>query len=315
MLSTSWRNKPVANLSEHMIARSLRRYRVDQSSSEPVTKAISEAWHLLTTSIYTQDVGIGDDSGITHLKAGSNGFDKGKPNAILCSEYAAWVKLLRVADDVDPERTKEPFRYDVVNLGREVLAQAIAPVSIAFSEAINQYPINSSTVASVGATFVEFLHDVDRLVATDQAFLLGSWIEMARRSGAENATDCGKNAWGIQDCADFYEWNARTQITTWNPTSASAAKIPAGPIDYASKHWAGLIRDYYAERVRLSIDQALHDSNAGHALNTSAMDLKYAQLAYNWTTSTSKYSTTPIGDYVVVSREMLQKYGKAYAQC
>jgi len=300
-----------------MITRSLRRYRLDPSSSSEATiKAIGDAWGLLTNSIYTQDVGIMDRSGVTHLPASQNGFDRqGKPNQILCSEYKAWVQLLDVALEVDPSRTKEPFRYDVVNLGREVIAQAIAPVSIEFSQALAQPTINAMAVTVAGAAYMELLLDLDRLVATDQAFLLGSWIEMARRSGAENATDCGGNSWGIKDCADFYEWNARTQVTTWNPTPAAAAKIPSGPIDYASKHWNGLIKDYYAERVRLSMEQALRDSKAGHALNTTAMDLTYAQLAYNWTTSTLKYPTAPSGDYILVSKQMLKKYGKAYASC
>ena len=48
--------------------------------------------------------------------------------------------------------------------------------------------------------------------------------------------------WGTQvACADFYEWNARSQLTTWNPTPPGAAKKPDGPDDYASKHWSGLI--------------------------------------------------------------------------
>lgn len=39
--------------------------------------------------------------------------------------------------------------------------------------------------------------------------------------------------------------------------AAGAAAVPGGPIDYASKHWSGLIRDYYAHRVALVTQQAL----------------------------------------------------------
>jgi hypothetical protein len=110
-----------------------------------------------------------------------------------------------------------------------------------------------------------------------------------RRSGAENATDCGGNAWGIKTCGDFYEWNARTQITTWNPTKETASVIPGGPIDYASKHWSGLINDYYAARAKLVMGQAIRDSGA--PLNTTAVARLKAELAYRWTTDTTKYPT------------------------
>lgn len=50
--------------------------------------------------------------------------------------------------------------------------------------------------------------DLDRLVGTDSAFLLGPWIQAARAWG-DNATDCGAK---FASCGDFYEWNARTQV-------------------------------------------------------------------------------------------------------
>ena len=70
------------------------------------------------------------------------------------------------------------------------------------------------------------------------------------------------------------QWNARAQLTTWNPvrgvpaaprpcpcvvgiparlpppqTPKGATSVPGGPIDYASKHWSGLIADYYKARL------------------------------------------------------------------
>jgi hypothetical protein len=71
-------------------------------------------------------------------------------------------------------------------------------------------------------------------VGTDTAFMLGPWIAMARKF-AGNATDCvGTGYPTITSCEKFYEWNARVQLTTWNPTPQGATKIPGGPIDYVS---------------------------------------------------------------------------------
>jgi alpha-N-acetylglucosaminidase len=75
---------------------------------------------------------------------------------------------------------EEPFRYDLVNLGREVLAQISTPMSINFTAATEQKTIRALDVRTTGETYMAMLHDIDLLVATDQAFLLGSWIAMAR---------------------------------------------------------------------------------------------------------------------------------------
>lgn len=81
------------------------------------------------------------------------------------------------------------------------------------------------------------------------AFLAGPWLEAAKAWGAGN-NDCGS-----MTCTAFYEWNARCQITSWFPTPANASEVPGNVIDYASKHWSGLIRDYYAVRAGLVLTQ------------------------------------------------------------
>lgn len=62
----------------------------------------------------------------------------------------------------------------------------------------------------------------------------GPWIEMAKLFAGNN-TDCTDTGYPtITSCEAFYEWNARVQLTTWNPTPAGAGSIPGGPIDYVS---------------------------------------------------------------------------------
>jgi alpha-N-acetylglucosaminidase len=128
---------------------------------------------------------------------------------------------------------------------------------------------------------------VDTLVATESAFQLGPWIAMARSLAAPGEDDCGD-----KDCPAFYEWNARVQLTTWNPTPAGATKIPGGPVDYASKHWSGLIADYYAVRSQMLVDQALADAAQGHSLNQAAVDLGQAQLACVLAAGSSELSSS-----------------------
>jgi hypothetical protein len=124
----------------------------------------------------------------------------------------------------------------------------------------------------------------------------------------EDCTDTGYET--ITTCSKFYEWNARVQLTTWNPTSQNASKIPAGPIDYASKHWSGLIKDYYSERVK-----RLRDAFVQVVPNRPNEDLLKVKLAYEWTTATNAYPIQPVGDAATVSKTMHDKYSKWFVSC
>jgi|TARA_B100000795_G_C22798347_1_gene440545 hypothetical protein len=124
----------------------------------------------------------------------------------------------------------------------------------------------------------------------------------------EDCTDTGYET--ITTCSKFYEWNARVQLTTWNPTSQNATVIPAGPIDYASKHWSGLIKDYYSERVK-----RLRDAFVQVVPNRPNEDLLKVKLAYEWTTATNAYPIQPVGDAATVSKTMHDKYSKWFVSC
>lgn len=119
----------------------------------------------------------------------------------------------------------------------------------------------------------------------------------------------------VKSCPDFYEWNARVQLTTWNPTPANASAIPGGPIDYASKHWNGLIGDYYAARAQGLLKLGLAAAAAGKALDPAEADRFKANLAYDWTNAVNPYPVSPVGDAVKVSAAMYAKYQPYFAQC
>ena len=89
---------------------------------------------------------------------------------------------------------------------------------------------------------------------------------MAKELVNEGDDDCIADGFPtVVGCTHFYEWNARVQLTTWNPTNSSVLKIPSGPNDYASKHWSGLIADYYGVRASLLLNQALVNAKEGKA--------------------------------------------------
>jgi alpha-N-acetylglucosaminidase len=319
----------VASISEHLVARSHRRYGLLE-----MNPTIAEAWTLLADSVYTQPVSDLDPSGVKYFPAWQSQFEDNRRTAtpLLCKTFAAWEKFVNVAtssgsSDLVALRT---FRYDLVDLGRELLAQLSSPISLNFSDAMASNLLSESQLAATGGLYVELLEDIDRLVATDPAFLLGPWLAAARAWGSSNAGDCLATDFAEigSDCANFYEWNARVQLTTWKPTPKNATEVVSeadghtlnnketdGEVDYAGKHWSGLIRDYYAVRARLFLQQAVSDARKQHKFDLVQLNRQLARLAYNWTTSTKQYPLTPQGDAVEVSKAMLVKYRPYYQSC
>ena len=104
-------------------------------------------------------------------------------------------------------------------------------------------------------------------------------------------------------------------LSAGDPTPKDAAKPGKETVDYASKHWSGLIRDYYAARVTLVMEQALKDAAAGKPLDNDAVTTIKAEHAYNWTTATNPYPTEVVGDFAAVSKAMHAKYTSFFESC
>ena len=209
-----FRAAPVANVSAWAIERAHRRYALTEYS-EPV----AHAWGNLVFSSYSEDLGVSDETGVGLLPGKDlSHFDKdGRPTPKLCLTWQAWGLLLQAPASA---RALATYRYDVVNTARELLAQLSTPLSVAFVSALAAKPLDAATINATGTRYIQVLRDLDTLVATEPAFLLGSWLSSARAWG--NGTDCTDTILGNLSCPDFMEWNARVQLTTWYPTPAHA---------------------------------------------------------------------------------------------
>ena len=211
--------------------------------------------------------------------------------------WAAWAELLDAAPDLG---TIDPFRYDLVDVGRQALADLSVPLQRALTAAWGAG--DRSRFAAAKARFLELGVDLDTLLATRREFLLGPWIADARRWGTTPAE------------ADLYERNARLLITVWGPPEPKAYIF-----DYACHQWSGLVRDFYLERWRkyfayLERQPAdYRDDKIPRSMNRPDNDSNdfyraLSQWEYAWCDGHEACATEPQGDSVAVSRALLAKW-------
>ncbi|CAK7330911.1 unnamed protein product [Dovyalis caffra] len=89
--------------------------------------------------------------------------------------------------------------YDMVDLTRQVLSKLANQV---YKDAMIAFQRKDARALNLhGQTFLQLIKDIDVLLASDDNFLLGTWLESAK-----------KLALNLNDMKQ-YEWNARTQVT------------------------------------------------------------------------------------------------------
>ena len=245
----AFKSAPEPNITDWLVRRAHRRYgllnltptaRAKIDSDGGTDNAdVTAAWRALALSGYAIDKGVGDACGVCQIGvpeelAGLDHTtfeaDRHTPTAPTCLEWRAWGSLNAAAPAVaaaasaaGQKKLPEPFVYDLVNTAREVLAQLSTPLLLNFSDSFNA---SAADINAAGGLFVELLGDLDQLLATDAAFMLGPWLASARKLGG-SATDCTHTqiAGDIGRCDDFMEWNARAQLTTWYPVVGSASAV------------------------------------------------------------------------------------------
>eukprot|EP00040_Diaphanoeca_grandis_P017313 m.90087 g.90087 ORF g.90087 m.90087 type:complete len:978 (+) comp26364_c0_seq1:96-3029(+) len=343
----AFKTGPEQNLTTWLITRAHRRYGL----TEDTDANVASAWARLGASVYSHDGAVHDCTGVASIPGSEkceawNGFSGKQPTPAMCKEWHAWGDLIAAAPAVlsankglcvgrasqttntdtdaggsDGSGLPLTFTYDLVDVGREVLAQLTNPVSGDFSRAVWANSLKADNVNTTGLVYETLLRDLDRLLMSDVAFLLGPWLQSARNLGG-NATDCTDTRCPALDsgrCDDFMEWNARAQITTWYPTLHPGQENPGNGDrdgDYARKQWGGLVGDYYATRVSLYIKQALADARKGGSMDKKALDKSLASLSYTFQTDFGNVGPlTPVGDPVAISTELKTKYASYFSSC
>ncbi|MEV7025077.1 alpha-N-acetylglucosaminidase C-terminal domain-containing protein, partial [Kitasatospora sp. NPDC093558] len=186
--------------------------------------------------------------------------------------------LLEVAPEL---RTTDAYRYDLVNVARQALADESRRLLPELDRAYGAGDL--AAFRSLVSRWTAAESDLERLTATDARFMVGTWLAQVP-------------AWGATDAErDRLQYDARSLLTTWGGTRAEAED--GGLHEYAAREWSGLVADLYAKRWAAyfaSLEAALTQQTRPAPVDFFAMDDA-------WAHATSAYPTTPAGDPVAVA--------------
>lgn len=241
----------------------------------------AEAWSRLLATVYNSSPRA---NSIIARQPGLGGGAAGPANLAVVQ---AWRKLLDAADALSGADT---YRYDLVHVARQVLSSQAA---VWQRRAVAAWRAkDAAAFESAAQRFLDLLQDLDQLLATRPEFLLGRWLEDAKR-------------WGRDDAARAtFEWNARRVLTLWG----------TGPAidDYASKEWSGLIAGYYRPRWQRFFDELAACLRQDKPFDEKTFHADLRPWMAQWSDGRETYPDVPQGDSVAVARQLWEKYADEF---
>ena len=280
MLENVWRDSPI-DLSAWLPAYTHSRYGVSDTR-------VDEAWRILGRTVYNGGLGEGGPESIIVARPMT---DVWADRVRTKLDYEpkdlarAWSLFVQAADSLG---SSDAFRYDLVDVTRQVLADYATPLQQQCVLAYLQH--DTSAFDRYTGQFLELMDDMDALLSTRKDFLLGRWIGDARRCGADPAE------------SDLYEKNARDLITLWGDKES-------GLHEYSCRQWAGLIKDFYKPRWALYFVYLRDKMRTGARMETTDFDTRIKDWEWQWVNEKNgHYTSAPQGDAIDISRTLFKKY-------
>ena len=268
----AWRDEPV-DVAAWLDQYSHHRY----GAAHPETQ---QAWRLLHEHAYNRR-----QSGGSVIVAKPT-LEPHTPIADVAKMAAAWEHLLKAADRFGEVDT---YRFDLVQVVRHCLSGHASELQRQMAKAFHEKDLPAFERAS--QRFTDLLRDIDTLLATREDFLLGRWLEDAKR-------------WGVTETEKArMEWNARRVLTLWGETTVID--------DYAHKEWSGMISGFYLPRWEKAIAQAKKDLHQGRAFDAQAFNTQIRPWMKQWSSLRDTYPDQPQGDSVEVAQRLWAKYQPA----
>lgn len=256
-----------------------------------LTPEMEKAWAILLETAYRSEPYFYQEGGTESVFCARPALDMKTSSTWGTSKlYYDYTKMKPAIDyfikSADELGNVDAFRYDLVDFTRQIIANEGRETYYKMNEAIKSK--DSEEFEREAKRFLEMISDQERLTSTRTEFMVGPWIEAAKKQ-AKNAAD-----------RDLYEKNARLQITIWGPLDSTTNLH-----EYAHKEWSGLISDVYIPRWKMFIEY-----NRSQLAGKTAVKPDYFALEKKWIESRNAYTCTPQADAIVVAKELLRKYSR-----
>lgn len=279
MMQNTWTDKPI-DLDTWLPSYIRNRYgKVDTSTLL--------AWENLKSTVYNgKEIRDGAESIIT----GRPTFDsvarwtKTKLNYSREKLLPAWDCFIHAIEDC---RQSDGFRYDLVDVTRQVLANYAAPLQKKWVDAYRSKDLVGFRKYSM--QFLELIEDMDNLLATRKDFLLGIWIANARSWGTSHEEKV------------LYERNARDLITLWGDVNSPLH-------EYSCRQWSGLLTDFYKVRWQKFFQEADKALLMGKEMNTAEFEKTISEWEWKWVNSEKDFPVESKGSSLQVSKLLYDKY-------
>ncbi|MGO9201799.1 MAG: alpha-N-acetylglucosaminidase C-terminal domain-containing protein [Limisphaerales bacterium] len=195
----------------------------------------------------------------------------------------AWGHLL---DGAPAAGASDGYLFDLVSVTRQVLGN--------YSGALQRKVIRAwrakdrPALESASQSFLELINDLDELLATRSEYLLGRWLEDAKRWGT-NPQERNR-----------LEWNARRVITLWGRQPLIR--------DYSRRLWSGMLTGFYLKRWEQFFNALNSALASGADFDERAFDRAMQEWERGWAWQHDRYPDSPRGDSLAVSRRLFEKY-------
>jgi alpha-N-acetylglucosaminidase len=280
MLENVWRDTPI-DLNNWLKDYAFRRYMKRNLN-------VDKAWELLSRSVYADSITNGGSESIITarptFKENPGGTTTTKLPYDPMELVKAWYLFNLSSTDL---ADSDGFKFDFVDLSRQVLANYASKVQQQMS--VDYENKNLTSFKRSSQHFLELIADMDDLVATRKDFLLGNWLEDAKKWGTT-----------AQESA-LYEQNARNLITLWGDKDCRIH-------EYACKQWSGMLNGFYKVRWQAFVDAINADLKNNRTFDQNKFDEQMKEWEWKWINSNEIYTTIPKGDAVKMAKKMYEKY-------
>lgn len=192
-----------------------------------------------------------------------------------------WKNLLSVSSH------RDTYRFDVVNIGTQVLGNHFASLRDEFADAYESGDMQRAR--ETGDMMLDLIDDIDALAACEPQLRLDRWLD--------DAAACASSP----DEVSYYTRNARTIISIWG--------LQTSIRDYASRLWSGFVDSYCKPRWEMFIEEILSCIAENRDYDEDAFFERLETFENAWATQDQAIEYRSPGDFRQLSLDALEKYG------